>query len=276
MPDYIPPHIRLSLSQLKVFNHFNGNFNPLDLISKNSFEDNITICVVHVGKCAGESILNALHNCFDGEKVRIVEFHIFDAKQILAKALDMAKQSNQFHWIILTRDPVARWISAFNWDQHVFHFNRFLYGHKEYRKLLGKHRNASDLINKLMRYEKSALATHHFEHLACGQMQMSQAWYLPEATLHSLPRSRTSVIRTENINHDFQHFIQFFTKQMPSLKLNTKPRINHTKANYQNRYKSGVFTKKTDLNDQQAKFMKEFLKDDYRAHNLLIKDYLKT
>ena len=275
MSDYIPPHIRLSLSQLKVFNHFNGNFNPLDLISKDSFEDNITICVVHVGKCAGESILNALHNCFDGEKVRIVEFHIFDAKQILAKALDMTKQSNQFHWIILTRDPIARWVSAFNWDQHVFHFNRFLYGHKKYRKLLGKHRNASDLINKLMRYEKSALATHHFEHLACGQMQMSQAWYLPEATLHSLPRSRTSVIRTENINHDFQHFIQSFTKQMPSLKLNTKARIDHTKANYQNRYKSGIFTKKTDLNRRQVEFMKDFLKDDYRTHNLLTKDYLK-
>ena len=127
-----------------------------------------------------------------------------------------------------------------------------------------------------MRYEKSALATHHFEHLACGQMQMSQAWYLPEATLHSLPRSRTSVIRTENINHDFQHFIKFFTKQMPRLKLNTKPRINHTKANYQNRYKSGIFTKKTDLNQRQVEFMKDFLKDDYRTHNLLIEDYLKV
>ena len=276
MSGCIPLHIRASLTQLKVFNHFNENFNPLDLISKNPFEDNITICVVHVGKCAGESILNALHNCFDGEKVRIIEFHIFDAKQILAKALDMAKQSNQFHWIILTRDPIARWVSAFNWDQHVFHFNRFLYGHKKYRKLLGKHRNASDLINKLMRYEKSALATHHFEHLACGQMQMSQAWYLPEATLHSLPRSRTSVIRTENINHDFQRFVQSFEKQIPSLKLNTKPRIDHTKANYQNRYKSGIFTQKNDLNHRQVEFMKDFLKDDYHTHNLLIKDYLKT
>lgn len=270
----ISPQLRANLKEFDIFSHFNGNFNPIDLESTRNTEKKIILCVVHTGKCAGESVIKTLHACTDPKETRICEFHIFDANTALNQALQITKQSKHIYWIILTRDPLARWISAFNWDQHVFFFNQYLYGHKSFSKLFRQYRNARHLIRGLMRDKRSASDLSHFEHLACGQMQMGQAWYLNDRALNALPKNRTSIIRTEDIDQDFEKCINSIKSRFPNTKIDSSAKPEKTKNNYQLRYPALTFTKKTDLSPKETDFLRNFLRNDYATHDSLIKYYL--
>ena len=270
----ISPQLRAHLKEFDIFSHFNGNFNPIDLESTTNTEQKTILCVVHTGKCAGESVIKALQACTDPKETRICEFHIFDANIALNQALQSTKQAKHIYWIVLTRDPLTRWISAFNWDKHVFFFNQYLYGHKNFSKLFRQYRNARHLIRGLMRDKRSAFDLSHFEHLACGQMQMGQAWYLNDRALNALPMNRTSIIRTEDIEQDFKKCINSIKGRLPNTKINSSVRIEKTKNNYQLRYPALTFTKKTDLSPEETDFLRNFLQDDYGTHESLIKNYL--
>lgn len=270
----ISHEIRSNLNEFNIFSHFNGDFNPTDLAEDEAnTEKKMILCVIHTGKCAGESIIKTLQACTDPQETRICEFHIFDADIAITQALKTTKHSNRIHWIVLTRDPLTRWISAFNWDQHIFFFNTYLFGHKSYRKLFHQYKNARQLVRGLMRDQKSAFALSRYEHLACGQMQMGQAWYLKERSIDDLPRNRTSIIRTEHIDKDFKKCIDSIKKQFQNIKINNA-KVEHTKSAYHLRYPAFTFTKKTDLNPKEAQFLKDFLRKDYRTHELLIKQHL--
>ena len=271
----IPPNTRSTLSALKVYSHFNKDFNPIH-IDTGSLQEQIVICVIHIGKCAGESILNTLQNNITKKKARIIEFHIFDADMILPAFFHTTLQCTNIHWIILTRDPLTRWISAFNWDKHIFSINSHLYCHAHFKHLMQKYKNAKKLIKGLIRNKEAAFELSSFHHLACGHMQMGQAWYLERFPIDKLSTSQTSVIRTEHIAYDYERCIHDLENRFPCLKTNHKTDIDRTKSNYQNCYRHDRFTKVNDLTIDEINFMKNFLSNDYTYHNQIIQKYLVT
>ena len=271
----IPPNTRSTLSALKVYSHFNKDFNPIH-IDTGSLQEQIVICVIHIGKCAGESILNTLQKNITKKNTRIIEFHIFDADMILPAFFHTTLQCTNIHWIILTRDPLTRWISAFNWDKHIFSINSHLYCHAHFKHLMQKYKNAKKLIKDLIRNKEAAFELSSFHHLACGHMQMGQAWYLERFPIDKLSTSQTSVIRTEHIAYDYERCIHDLENRFPCLKTNYKTDIDRTKSNYQNCYRHDRFTKVNDLTIDEINFMKNFLSNDYTYHNQIIQKYLAT
>ena len=271
----IPPNTRSTLSALKVYSHFNKDFNPIH-IDTGSLQEQIVICVIHIGKCAGESILNTLQKNITKKNTRIIEFHIFDADMILPAFFHTTLQCTNIHWIILTRDPLTRWISAFNWDKHIFSINSHLYCHAHFKHLMRKYKNAKKLIKGLTRNNEAAFELSSFHHLACGHMRMGQAWYLERFPIDKLSTSQTSVIRTEHITDDYERCIHDLEDRFPCLKINHKTDIDRAKSNYQNCYRHDRFTKVNDLTIDEINFMKSFLSNDYLYHNKIIQKYLAT
>ena len=177
---------------------------------------------------------------------------------VLPTFFDSTLQRKDIHWIILTRDPLIRWISSFNWDQHIFSINNHLYCHAHFKHLMQKYKNAKKLIRDLIRDKKTAFELSSFNHLACGHMRMGQAWYLERFPLDQLATSGASVIRTEHINHDYEQFIHNLENRFPSLEINKKIGISRTKSNYKNRYSHNKFTTINDLDQDDMNFMKNF------------------
>ena len=221
-------------------------------------------------------MLNTLQNNITKKKARIIEFHIFDADMILPAFFQTTLQCTNIHWIILTRDPLTRWISAFNWDKHIFSINSHLYCHAHFKHLMQKYKNAKRLIKGLIKNKEAAFELSSFHHLACGHMRMGQAWYLERFPIDKLSASQTSVIRTEHIAYDYERCIHDLENRFPCLKTNHKTDVNRTKSNYQNCYRHDRFTKVNDLTIDEINFMKKFLSNDYTYHNQIIQKYLAT
>ena len=180
------------------------------------------------------------------------------------------------HWILLTRDPVDRWVSSFNWDYHTFGANSFFYCHPIVSSYFNKFGNCSDLITGLQQGDEDAHVFSSFHHLVFGHMAMGQAWYLSEEIIQEMDPQKTSVIRTENIQQDFQNCITKIMAQSPHLKPVNQTPVIYTKNNYQRRYSPGTFVNARDLNQDQISQLRDFLHSDALIHRSLIKNFVSN
>ena len=254
--------IQTGINTLEIFPHFTSDrFNPERLEQVDSAEI-ATICVIHVGKCAGESVLDSLRKSFPKESTCIIEYHVFDANIILKNIINKFADHENVHWIILNRDPIKRWISAFNWDQHLYHLNQYFYCHKLASKHLARYKSCLELARGISERHDEALQLSRFHHLAFGHMAMGQAWYLTEDLINKMSPTRTSLICTEQIGIDFELSIKKITSQFSFLKA-SKAKIVHTKNMYQRRYKSNTFKILSDFSAKVAASLREHLSSDY-------------
>ena len=254
--------IQTGINTLEIFPHFTSDrFNPERLEQVDSAEI-ATICVIHVGKCAGESVLDSLRKSFPKESTCIIEYHVFDANIILKNIINKFADHENVHWIILNRDPIKRWISAFNWDQHLYHLNQYFYCHKLASKHLARYKSCLELARGISERHDEALQLSRFHHLAFGHMAMGQAWYLTEDLINKMSPTRTSLICTEQIGIDFELSIKKITSQFSFLKA-SKAKIVHTKNMYQRRYKSNTFKIPSDFSAKEAASLREHLSSDY-------------
>ena len=266
----ITEEIRRTMSNLNIYPHFHNNhFNP-SLETLLAAPEKTTICIVHVGKCAGESIIETLKRSFSTESTQILEYHVFDSNHLIHQAILETRNNPSIHWILLTRDPVSRWISSFNCDYHTFGSNSFFYCHPVVNDYFSKFDNCSDLITSLQQGDQDAHAFSSFHHLVFGHMAMGQAWYLSDEIVQDMDPRNTSVIRTEHIQQDFQNCLTKIMKQIPESKLIKETPVIHTKNNYQQRYKPGTFTSTKDLDSNQTCFLRDFLNSDALIHEALI------
>ena len=121
-----------------------------------------------------------------------------------------------------------------------------------------------------MRNEQDAIELSKMHHLAYGHMAMGQSWYLSKNAINQLNPKRTSIIRTEHIQSDFEHCISKLSRQVPEFKTSTATTVIQSKNNYQAWYKAEHFTKETELTKQQRTFLKKHLQADYRLHKIPI------
>ena len=274
-PD-ITPDIRRTISELRIYPHFNNtNFNtPADAIPRGSREP--TICIIHVGKCAGESIIETMKKIFPNTSAHILEYHVFDANKLIQQAITKTSNDPLIHWIILTRDPAERWVSAFNWDYHTFGANSYFYSHPIAKDCFKRFQRCSDLIKGLQQGDEVAVDFSRFHHLAYGHIAMGQSWYLTESLIQLLKPERTSVIRTEHIAQDLEACITKISAQVKDLRLDQQNKIPiiHTKNNYQQRYKPGTFDRPGEIDSQQLEYLQDFLKEDYQIHKSAIQKFI--
>jgi hypothetical protein len=149
------------------------------------------ILFIHVGKCAGTSIRDSLLNLIP-TGFTLHEMHCRDANSRIAEIVE--NDDGEIEYVICTRDPVARFISAFNWDKHNMHFQGTLKGRKE-GLAYDQFPTINAIVQGLQSYivEERQLATV----LATSKslhMGMGQSWYTPLEVVERLPLARTSVI----------------------------------------------------------------------------------
>ena len=268
----IRKNIRRAINTLDIFPHFKSDhFNPSDF-NQIANNEKAIICVIHVGKCAGESVIESLKKSFAEDLTCIVEYHVFDSNDILTNAINRFADDDSVHWIILNRDPASRWISAFNWDYHLYHLNQYFFCHEQAKKDLARYDNCLDLARGISERHDEAVRLSRFNHLAFGHMAMGQAWYLTEEVISRLSPSKTSLIRTENIEADFRKSVKKITTQFSFLESSVIKMI-HTKNNFHRRYKPGTLKTMSDFNTQEAAALKDHLSNDYCIEELLIRRF---
>ncbi|MGR5067492.1 hypothetical protein [Vibrio alfacsensis] len=157
---------------------------------------------IHVGKCAGSSINMALHRL----GLPFTELHCGNAPQELNYILDCDDGSNIY--IISYRDPIARIVSAFNWDKYEkiisqrtsnIHWNDIYNTFSSINHLAESLEEENEDKRKLAKFALSGSSLH---------MHLGLSWYIPEDIAIKLPINRVSLVRTENLLPDFNAFIQ--------------------------------------------------------------------
>jgi len=247
-----------------------ASFNPNIRHVLTSSQHKPTIALIHIGKCAGESVLDAIRLDFSSDDIDLYEFHIFDANQRITQLLRQQQPHHQVHWLICTRNPLHRWISAFNWDTHTFHLSRQYPCHPRAHDLHQHFPNAKALAGALHNHNSDALEYAQFHHLAYGHIAMGASWYLPPQTLEHLNPERTSVIRTEHIQNDYDHAVQAIVNQFDALGPRSAVVVPQTKQNYQTRYKSNTFSQLADLNLAEQEAIERTIQDDITTHRALL------
>ena len=244
------------------------NPDPLDLLA--SAAQKPTIALIHIGKCAGESVLDALRMNFSHEELNLCEFHIFDANQRLDQLFKKIKDTVQIHCLVTTRDPLARWVSAFNWDTHTFHRSQQFFCHPNAVHFHQRYPSVKSLAAGLAKSEQEAINFASFHHLAYGHIAMGADWYLPASRRSHLHRATSSVIRTERIQQDYESCIRSILNQFTNLSDRQAIAVPKTKQSYQTRYPEHSFCQLTDLTETEQDAIARTIKKDIEAHQDLI------
>jgi predicted Zn-dependent protease len=261
---------RQLLSQLKLFTHFDDpRFNPSTKILEEDLTNPLLI-VIHIGKCAGESILHSLREDLDEKNIRIMEYHLFDANQLLNIAISKLGSHENVYWIICTRDPITRWVSAFNWEVHTYHLKQFYYAPTRVSELFSIYPNAKTLALGLSRKENQATELAGLEHFSFGHLARGHSWYLPKDVANMLPKERTFSIRTEHLQQDYHATLTNIFRYIPQANKQISD-IPRTKHSYKNLYPEKTFSDPHDLDDREINAIKETINEDLFMH-----EYFKT
>lgn len=169
------------------------NADPADILSSKKRN----ILFVHVGKCAGETIMHALLNQLSDE-FAMYEMHVYDANIRIAEVVKANPEG--LIYLVAKRDPVARYVSSFNWDKHNLFLKGTLKGTRcedFYHRFpsvnaLLSGLSAADPVDRLMAEEFSRFA----------HMGMGQAWYTPSEVLDQLPIDRTFFLDVATLRRD--------------------------------------------------------------------------
>ena len=239
----------------------NKNFNPL-LRVVNSWGEKNKIAVVHVGKCAGESVIRSLKKNLPSNHFDIFEYHCFDANRLLSELVNQQHELSSVYFVICTRDPLERWISSFNWDLH-----NIILSKSKHSELHKKYPNVHELVEELCcdDPDEDALKLSRF-----GHMGMGISWYLPYEVFCELPHERTYCVRTENIDSDLSAVIlrlRALAKEPPSPMRETPK----TKDDYKSKYPAATFGGLDKTAYGQIKKIKKHLDSDYAIHELAMK-----
>jgi hypothetical protein len=159
---------------------------------------------IHVGKCAGGTINSVCHRA--GFSIR--ELHCSPANsQLLA---ELASDCGDNIYLMSVRDPVSRFVSAFNFDKYekIVVQNS---SNELWREVYQKFSSVNHLVESLLSTESShrdiawRAVRESFLH-----MHMGISWYLPVSVLDRIPVDRFNVVRTEFIQSDLSNFLSRF------------------------------------------------------------------
>jgi hypothetical protein len=188
------------------------------------------LVIIHIGKCAGSVVCNTLRK----NKIEFNQIHIQKAK---------FKENKKY--VILLRNPITRFISAFNWRYELVLIdktqkNRF---YKE-KNVLKKYNNANNLAENIENYDVGEEYIHHiYEDIN---------YYLSDFLKECKSENILGVITQENLYDDFKRIFNIDIDE------NVESRKN----------KSGM---SKDISDTGYKLLKNYLWRDYECIEKLYK-----
>lgn len=238
-------------------------FNPtLETIQASSAPRRILFA--HVGKCAGETIVEALGR-FLPDKFSLFEMHCFDANVVTRAALDDAQ--NDLITVIAKRDPVERFVSAFNWDKHNLFFKDRLDGTRfgeAYRTFPSVDALISAMADPASPDRMLALRMARF-----GHMGMGQAWYTPLRLVAGLDPTRTFVCDTGTLKMD----LGIVLRRLGHAEGWKEGRLPRAKSDYGGLYDhpNDLFSKT--LSPENRMFLADYLSEDYAVYEALRRFY---
>ncbi len=194
----------------------------------------------------------------------LFEYHCFDSNKLIKELISEIKNDPQVFMIIATREPLDRWAASFNWDYH----NVVLSSAEpsmEFMRMIKRFPKVQNLAQAIAKNDKTACRLGRLEHMGMGA-----SWYLPLSVLESVPSDRFYCIRLENIKNDLSSMVEDITLRMSLQNTQILRHIPLTKANYKEAYPANTFGDLLDLSRSEVTKMKDYLKEDYAVHDLLV------
>jgi hypothetical protein len=225
------------------------------------------ILLIHVGKCAGGTITRVLKERVSSN-TKIFEMHCFDANERIQKVTDIDIPG--LHFIIAARDPVERFISAYNWEKHYMLASGKL-KNSEYEKLFEEfyplNKFVLDLEAKdpILRRKARQLATF-------GHLRMGQCWYTPPEVLSKLPVGRTFLCDNKSLKRD----LNLLLRSLGARKIEVDDDIGRDKSDYKDGYSNAATFFSTDLSSAAREVLKRRLRADFDVYETLNRNFRKN
>ena len=160
--------------------------------------------LVHVGKCGGSSIVAELQD-------RGFRFEHFHLRRPLAGA--------DRRYVVLVRDPVARFVSAFNWRRHLLENDLLPVAcsadpiarlrHRAEREFLASFDGVNAFAERLVRTGEHDVSVLTTLMQLVGHVPQGFAWYLDDLLDGIAPAQLAAVIATERLADDFEAVFGF-------------------------------------------------------------------
>ena len=269
-------HSWRSLSiQHKIYDHYKDpNFNKDPAEIDQNEQQAPWLCIIHVGKCAGETVIKALKFSLPELSHRIIEYHIFDSNLLINQLIELSQTMRNIEIIFCTRHPLERWISSFNWDYYSYKLNRHYYCPSDILNLFNFYPNSKLLARGLCNGEKEAIMLSKSKHFIFGHMAMGQSWYLPKRLIHIINQHQGYVVRTERIEYDLKFCIQRLVNKYPEI-LRAPRNINVRRLkNSQNFRADFNFTLSCDLTQIEREAVLYHVSEDSEVNELMISQFL--
>lgn len=160
------------------------------------------IIFIHVGKCAGGSLLQSLGKTF-GPDWTMYRMHVYNANTLIREIVENGP--SDLIYLIAARDPISRFISAFNWDKH----NMVLSGENPNPRQRAYYEEFSsvDLLARSLTDQDVARAERAIAFSGYAHMGMGQSWYTPMDLVGKLPHGRTFLCEAETYVEDIEAFV---------------------------------------------------------------------
>jgi hypothetical protein len=178
------------------------------------------IIFIHIGKCAGSTVeyIFEKNNIKIKEKIH-VEKPIYD---------------NKYKYVILLRNPIKRFISAFNWRRKLVLDDKSQEFRFENEKtLLEKYKNVNNLSQHISEFSSENGYIHHINE--------NIDFYLTDFLNECEKENIIAVMTTETLNKDLKHFFNIDLDE------------THLKKNKKNE----------NLSNLEYSNLKQYLKKDY-------------
>jgi hypothetical protein len=178
-----------------------------------------TFDLIHVGKCGGATVSQELRAAgYDFEQIHLRRPCASPGKL----------------YVVLARDPVARFVSAFNWRKHLYRSailprNPCTDGvsslrHRAEKELLHHFEDANTLAEELGASGPYEASAHAVLMGLIGHVTQGFHWYLGRLLEEIQPSQIAGVICTERLADDFERLFGF----RPSIALNRPPGTSST------------------------------------------------
>lgn len=178
------------------------------------------IIFIHIGKCAGSTV----EHMFEKNNIKIKEkIHV-----------EKPVYDNKYKYVILLRNPIKRFISAFNWRRKLVIDDKSQEFRFENEKtLLEKYKNINNLSQRISEFSSENGYIHHINE--------NIDFYLTDFLNECEKENIIAVMTTETLNKDLKHFFNIDLDET---------HINKNKKNEK-------------LSDLEYSNLKQYLKKDY-------------
>lgn len=238
----------------------NNNVYLNNSIEKIVATKNKKIIFIHVGKCAGSTIMRQLRSRLP-VYVDIHEMHCYNSNEIIRDLVNANLKDAIF--LVTLRDPISRFISAYNWDRHNLYLQNHLKDVNTIRNF--KEFFPLDYFMDAIVSDDEKLRERAVKFSKFGHMGMGQSWYTPMKVAKSLPCDRTYICEPKNIKRDLNILLS---------DLNVEPigadvELPKVRGDYDIYYKNPDELFSREMSKYSEGILRRYLKDDFDVFSFL-------